>query len=155
MFDAYRTYRSLHELLALLDLAIRRIATQEVAELRALYARAHFFVHPSEMGPDGDQEGVPNSMLEAMASGLPVAATLHGGIPEAVEQNVSGVLVEERNPAALAQAMLILARDATRYERMGAAAAARVSAALDLEAQTRLLESYYREATIMSARTTD
>jgi colanic acid/amylovoran biosynthesis glycosyltransferase len=122
------------------------------AELRALYARAHFFLHPSETPPDGDQEGVPNSMLEVMATGLPVVATLHGGIPEAVENSISGLLVPERDPAALAQALLDLARDEVRYRKMSAAAEARVSAAFDLGAQARTLEGYYREAIAVSVR---
>lgn len=122
------------------------------AELRALYARAHFFVHPSETARDGDQEGVPNSMLEAMATGLPVVATMHGGIPEAVENGVSGMLVPERNSAALAQALFTLARDKERYARMSAAAAQRVSTAFDLTAQARTLEGYYREAIASSVQ---
>jgi len=120
------------------------------AELRTLYARAHFFMHPSETGPDGDQEGVPNSMLEAMANGLPVVATKHGGISEAVEYGASGWLVPERDHAALAQGLLTLAGDPARYAQMSAAAAARVSAAFDLTQQARLLESYYREASAAS-----
>src|SRR5262249_28305833 len=115
-------------------------------ELRALYGRSHFFLHPSETPPDGDQEGVPNAMLEAMASGLPVAATRHGGIPEAVEEGVSAALAPERDPAALAQALLSLADDGARYTAMSAAAAARVTSEFDLQTQTRLLEQCYREA---------
>src|SRR5205814_10160010 len=63
--------------------------------LRDLYYSARVFLHPSETGSDGNQEGVPNSMLEAMATGLPVFATRHAGIPEAIEHGVSGVLVAE------------------------------------------------------------
>ena len=47
---------------------------------------------------DSNQEGIPNSMLEAMSSGLPVVATYHGGIPEAVENGVTGLLVPEKDP---------------------------------------------------------
>ena len=60
---------------------------------------------PSEMPADQNQEGVPNSMLEAMATGLPVVATLHGGIPEAVTHEQDGLLVPERDPAALHAAL--------------------------------------------------
>jgi glycosyltransferase involved in cell wall biosynthesis len=116
------------------------------ADLRQLYADSHLFLHPSEIGPDGDQEGIPNSMLEAMASGLPVLATRHGGIPEAVEEGHSGLLVEERDHEALAAALLALTRNSARYEAMSRAASDRVRAHFDIEAQTRVLESYYREA---------
>ena len=61
------------------------------ADLNALYAESHLFLHPSEMTSDQNQEGVPNSMLEAMATGLPVIATWHGGIPEAVTHERDGL----------------------------------------------------------------
>jgi glycosyltransferase involved in cell wall biosynthesis len=118
--------------------------TQE--KLRALYADAHLFLHPSEQGPDGDQEGIPNSMLEAMANGIPVIATRHGGIPEAIEDEVSGLLVAERDHLALAKAMCGLAADAERYFRMSVAAARRARESFDLSTQTRALEAIYSEA---------
>src|SRR5205807_7511139 len=75
-------------------------------QLREIYYRSHIFLHPSQMGRDGNQEGVPNSMLEAMASGLPVFATQHGGITEAIENDTSGELVPERYHEELAAALL-------------------------------------------------
>ena len=119
-------------------------------KLRALFAGSHLFLHPSELGPDGDQEGVPNAMLEAMASGLPVLATTHGGIPEAVEHGVSGLLVAERDHAALAAQMLTLTGDAPRYAAMSTAAAQRVGERFEIGAQTRALEGFYTEAAAMA-----
>ena len=141
----------LHELRALardLGIGARVFFTGFLSQekLRALYAESHLFLHPSELGADGDQEGVPNAMLEAMASGLPVLATRHGGIPEAVEDGVSGLLVAERDHAALVGAMLALARDPARLASVSAAARARVTAEFDLDAQTRVLEGCYQDA---------
>ena len=122
-------------------------------KLRALFAESHLFLHPSEVAGAGDQEGVPNAMLEAMASGLPVLATRHGGIPEAVENGVSGLLVAERDHASLADAMRVLADESVRFAAMSLAARARVTEQFDLEAQTRVLERCYDEAG--SGRTRD
>ena len=86
--------------------------------LREIYYDSHIFLHPSETGADGNQEGVPNSMLEAMASGLPVFATEHGGIPEAIENGVSGILVPERDDEALSRAFSTLRRTSILLKRL-------------------------------------
>ena len=112
---------------------------------RKLYA-AHFFLHPSERGADGNQEGVPNALLEAMATGVPVLATDHGGIPEAVEHGVSGWLVPEGDHAALGRAMVDLAANPARLGTMAEAAAKSVAENFALNAQARKLEDYYQEA---------
>ncbi len=113
--------------------------------LRGLLARSHLFLHPSEMGADGDQEGIPNSMLEAMAGGLPVAATRHGGIPEAIEEGVSGLLSDEGDAAGLAANMRRLASSPELCERIGRTGSENVRRHFDIEAQTRVLEGIYRE----------
>ena len=119
------------------------------ADLGALLDSAHLFLHPSELGADGNQEGVPNSMLEAMAAGIPPLATYHGGIPEAIEHEVSGLLVAERDATALAQEMRDLANAPTRYTKMSAAAAARVAGQFDIRATAAALEGFYDEAVEM------
>ena len=115
-------------------------------ELRDLLYKSHLFLHPSETGSDGNQEGVPNSMLEAMATGLPVFATTHGGIPEAIEDNVSGVLVPEGDHASLARALLTAATEPGRLAEISRAARDAVIAKFDQREQTRVLESLYSEA---------
>jgi colanic acid/amylovoran biosynthesis glycosyltransferase len=115
-------------------------------ELRDVFHSAHVFVHPSETMPDGNCEGVPNSMLEAMATGLPVLATRHGGIPEAVDDGGSGFLVAERNPPELAVAALRILETPGRFDGFSAAARQAVAARFERHAQTRILESCYDEA---------
>jgi len=112
-------------------------------ELRELFYEAHIFLHPSETGRDGNQEGVPNSMLEAMASGLPVFATWHGGIPEAVENNISGILVNERDYRALADGLIETAKSPARLPVMGRMASESVAKKFSQAEQTRWLEEIY------------
>jgi len=112
-------------------------------QLRDIYFRSHIFLHPSQTGREGNQEGVPNSMLEAMASGLPVFATQHGGIPEAIENGVSGVLVPERDHEALARALLNAAQDPVFLSRIARSGAEVVRRNFDVCAQVQRLEEIY------------
>jgi glycosyltransferase involved in cell wall biosynthesis len=121
--------------------SFRGFVSQE--QLREIFFASHIFLHPSETGRDGNQEGVPNSMLEAMASGLPVFATNHGGIPEAIENGISGVLVAERDHGALAQALLGAAADRHLLARFGRVGSQVVGEKFDQHAQVRRLEEIY------------
>jgi colanic acid/amylovoran biosynthesis glycosyltransferase len=83
----------------------------DASALAQLFFASDIFVHPSELTSEGNREGVPNSLLEAMATGLPSVATRHGGIPEAITDRVNGLLVDEADPEALFRALEELARD--------------------------------------------
>ena len=113
--------------------------------LREIFYASDIFLHPSETGRDGNQEGIPNSMLEGMASGLPVFATNHGGIPEAIEHGVSGVLVTEGDYHALSRALLDAAQDRQLLSRLARAGADAVAQKFDQRSQVRRLEDLYLE----------
>ncbi len=123
---------------------LRGFLSQE--DLAALYARSHVFLHPSEMPPDQNQEGVPNSMLEAMATGLPVLATTHGGIPEAVTHERTGLLVPERDDAALFAAMQHVTAETDFLYILGQAAARAVREEFEQGRAIEKLEGFYDEA---------
>jgi colanic acid/amylovoran biosynthesis glycosyltransferase len=120
------------------------------SKLLGLYLSSHLFMHPSEMPPDENQEGIPNSILEAMATGLPVLATRHGGIPEAVAQG-TGFLVAEEDHIGLARSLKEIASTPGMLYEMGMRARGAVVSQFEQEAQARLLESYYEEAIVMRA----
>lgn len=119
--------------------------------LREWYINSDIFVHPSEMTAASDQEGIPNSLLEAMATGLPVLSTLHGGIPEAVVDGVSGWLVPEKDVVGLAEKMIRLGLDSAERQRMGLAAEDSVRKNFEQSMQIAKLESYYDEAIQLTA----
>src|SRR5438874_10139257 len=112
-------------------------------ELREIYYSSHIFLHPSQTGCDGNQEGIPNSMLEAMATGLPVFATEHGGIPEAIENGINGVLVPERDAEALTRVLLHAAQYPDLLSRIARAGAEAVKHNFDWVAQAQRLEKIY------------
>lgn len=111
---------------------------------REVYA-AHVFVHPSRTSSDGNREGIPNSMLEAMASGAAVVATRHGGIPEAVTDGESGLLVPEDDAEALTGALLRVLQNEAVRRGVGQAGHERVRAVFSQENNVRALEGRYLE----------
>lgn len=87
-----------------------------------LLSRAHIYAQHSLVSPvDGDREGLPVAVLEAMGAGLPVVSTRHAGIPEAVVEGETGLLVDEGDVEGMGQAMSRLASDASLREEMGRA----------------------------------
>lgn len=105
-----------------LRLEDRFIFTGQVADLIPFYTMASLVVLPSHT------EGSPNVLLESMAAGLPIVATAVGGVPEVVENDKQALLVEKRNPRALAQAIDRMNCNATLRKRLAEAARQRVSA---------------------------
>jgi colanic acid/amylovoran biosynthesis glycosyltransferase len=82
---------------------------------------SHLFVAPSVTAPDGNQDAPINVLKEAMAMGLPVLSTRHGGIPELVEDGVSGFLVPEYDVDQLAEKLLFLIQHPSCWVEMGSA----------------------------------
>lgn len=117
------------------------------AELPGEYAAAHAVVVPSVEDASGDRDGLPNVVLEAMASGRAVIGTDAGAIASAVAQDETGLVVPAGNAGALAQAIDALGHDLERCRRFGLAGRARAEACFDLDACTgrlcRLLEEAY------------
>ncbi|MCP3987169.1 MAG: glycosyltransferase family 4 protein [bacterium] len=107
----------------------------DTAGVREHLGWSDLLVHCSRKGEDGDVEGIPNVVVEAAASGLPVLGTRHGGIPEVVVDGETGRLVPEADPKALAEALRELARDPARRHAWGTAGARLVRNRFTLAAQ--------------------
>jgi glycosyltransferase involved in cell wall biosynthesis len=107
--------------------------------------RAHLFILPSRTAPDGDKEGVPNVIKEAMASGLPVLSTRHAGIPECVVHGQNGLLADEDNPAQLADYLGQLLAAPEQWAEMGRKGREIVEARYDVTVIAPRLAGLYDE----------
>jgi glycosyltransferase involved in cell wall biosynthesis len=112
------------------------------AELPAEYAAAHIVVVPSVTDANGDRDGLPNVVLEAMSSGRPVVASDVGAVSSAVVDGRTGVLVPPGDAGALAGALEFLADQPDMRERLGRAARARVEADFELNSCTARLKAF-------------
>lgn len=110
----------------------------------AIYA-SDIFLLPSITARDGDQEGIPVALMEAMSAGMPVIATDYAGIPELVEHGISGFLVAERDVESLSWQLKKLIDQPEAWPEMGSAGHARIEAEYNVEALNDLLVERYRE----------
>ena len=116
---------------------MRLFGAMEQEQVSALMRQARVFVQHSMVAPDGDSEGNPVSVMEAQLSGLPVVATRHGGIPEVVLDQQTGLLVDEGDVVGMGRAMKRLMADPTLADRFGASGRSRVLANFTLEHHLR------------------
>jgi len=98
-------------------------------EVLAAYRQADLFVLASKVAGDGDRDGLPNVLIEAQSQRVPCIATSVSGIPELIEDDVTGLLAPPGDPAALAQALSSLIRDPARRAALAVAGERRVRAA--------------------------
>ena len=105
---------------------VRFSGWQTQAQVQAALDAADVLLAPCVTAADGDQEGIPNVLREGMAAGLPVIGSLHSGIPELIEDGVTGYLVPEHDAAAIADRIRTLAARADVWLPMVTAARRRV-----------------------------
>ncbi|WP_438351857.1 glycosyltransferase [Paenibacillus sp. FA6] len=113
------------------------------SQLTNLLYRADIFCLPSITTKDGNHEGIPNAIKEAMATGLPIVSTRHGGIPELVTDGQEGLLVPEKNIIGLVEKFKYLIENPTIRQEMGEKGRKKVESNFDSSKQVRKLESIY------------
>jgi colanic acid/amylovoran biosynthesis glycosyltransferase len=122
---------------------IRLHGWQERAEVLQLFGQANLFLAPSVTSHDGDQEGIPLVLHEAMALGLPVISTCHTGIPELVQDGESGFLVAERDVDGIADRLTHLMKHPETWPEMGQKGRKHIEEFNNLDRQNdRLIDIY-------------
>jgi glycosyltransferase involved in cell wall biosynthesis len=123
--------------------SIRFRGTMSWPDVMKLMSTAYLFCLPSVTAKSGDSEGLGMVLLEASAHHVPCVATRHGGIPEAIRNDVNGLLVTERDADDLAERMAAVLTDTRLHARLAANARRVVEEDFDIARQTRKLESIY------------
>jgi colanic acid/amylovoran biosynthesis glycosyltransferase len=113
-------------------------------DLLQMEASASVFVLPCVRGADGDMDGLPISLMEAMGVGLPVVSTRISGIPELIEDGVSGILTSPGDAGGLADGIFAMLDERGKAEEMGDAARERIGREFGLRGHVDLLERAWR-----------
>ncbi len=128
-----------------LDNLVKLLGWKPQPEIIEILNKSHLFVAPSVTARDGNQDAPVNTLKEAMAMGLPVISTYHGGIPELVEDGVSGFLIPERNSNAIAHKLDYLISHPQVWQPMGAAGRIRVEEKYDINKLNSELITIYQQ----------
>jgi glycosyltransferase involved in cell wall biosynthesis len=124
---------------------VELLGSRSQEQLAELYREATLFALPCRVLADGDRDGIPNVLVEAMASGLPVVATRISAIPELVRDGENGLLVPERSAGELAAAIERLLADAPLRRGLAASARLGVEKSFDSSANAQWLAGLFRE----------
>jgi colanic acid/amylovoran biosynthesis glycosyltransferase len=127
-----------------LDEKVRFLGWMNQEEVKKWMMTSDILLAPSVTGADGDQEGIPVVLMEAMAMGLPVVSTFHSGIPELVIDGVTGLLAPERDSDGLAGKILELIRSEDLAAEMGNRGRDHVRENFDIEKLNLELEGIYQ-----------
>ena len=127
-----------------LDGRVRLERARPQPEILDEYARAEIVALAPRVMADGDRDGIPNVILEAMAAGVPVVTTAVSALPEVITDDGTGLLVPPDDPDALAGALQGLLEDPARRERLGAAGREHVAAAFELGRAVAPLATVFR-----------
>jgi glycosyltransferase involved in cell wall biosynthesis len=114
--------------------------------VREMVAGSDVLVQPSVVAPDGDMDGIPNTLIEAMALGIPVVTTSLSGIPELVIDGVTGVVVSPGDPEALAAGLQKAIEDPEAARARAAAGLTKVSAEFDIDDSAAAMASLLERA---------
>ncbi|MFJ7470101.1 glycosyltransferase [Peribacillus frigoritolerans] len=114
-------------------------------QVREQMTNADIFCAASLEAADGDVEGIPNTLKEAMAIGVPVISTNHAGIPELITNNKEGVLVQENNVDELADALEYMLSNREIWETYTVAARQKVEQKFNLAQQLQQQAEFYDE----------
>ncbi|MCE7793122.1 glycosyltransferase [Salipaludibacillus sp. CUR1] len=114
-------------------------------ELQEHMRNADLFCAASCEASNGDVEGIPNTLKEAMAFGLPVISTSHAGIPELVTHDKEGILVQEHSVDELAEALEFMLTDRSKWKTFTDAARLKIEQKFDQKAQLRQQAEFYDE----------
>ena len=137
----------LQQLIAKLNVGnfVKLLGWQEKSTVLEVINNADVFLAPSVTSRNGDQEGIPVSLMEAMAVGLPVISTWHSGIPELVQNGVSGFLVGERDVDGLAEKLNYLIEHPEIRQKMGQGGRVYVKKNYDINHLNNSLVKIYQE----------
>jgi glycosyltransferase involved in cell wall biosynthesis len=140
------------ELIELLDLSdvVTLPGKKTQDELVEIYNQASLFVLPCLVTDDGDRDGIPNVLLEAMAMELPIVSTDISGIAELVEDQHHGFLVPEKNSIALAAALAKLLAEPQRRQAMGQQGRQKVLQQFNLERNVGEIVDLFAQVTLPS-----
>ncbi|MFH1245907.1 MAG: glycosyltransferase, partial [Candidatus Omnitrophota bacterium] len=131
---------------------VRFLGIRSQEEIKRLYAQASLFVLPCVVAENGDRDGIPNVLLEAMAMGLPVIATDVSGIPEAVKDRETGLLVPPKDSFALTDAIIELDSNEDLKMRITENARGLVEKQFDVQKNIRELMGIYMDNGVLDQK---